>query len=236
MAVCICYPFWEWFCIKKLAANRSFMVWMMIIFIADEILFWSNIWIQDATPLITRYPLHLCGTLSIIVPYLVLAKKYNTMRFFMYWSFGAGFISIVNPSYGHEHIFSYMFFHYHFRHYFLLLLPIFLQIGRGYKHEYRIFLKSVATLAAWAFVIFLFDWATGANYMHLGQSNETPIPFLPDSMVRWPVIYPTFVVVGTSILHLIYWGFSSMGRKCATPDLDILGSIDGSTGKTRSFA
>ena len=74
---------------------------------------------------------------------------------------------------------------------------------------------SMATLAGYAFLIFLVDWATGANYMHLGQHNPLEIPFLPKSFTVWPWTYPSFVAVGVILFHLAYLSFRGLEKKAS---------------------
>jgi uncharacterized membrane protein YwaF len=159
-----------------------------------------------------RFPLHLCGSLSILIPVLILTERYNLLRFFSYWTISAGFISFVNPGFVFQDPLSFSFIHYLIRHYLLFFMPVILQIGRDYKHNYREFTISWLSLGAWAFVIFLLDWATGANYMHLGRNNPMEIPFLPASFTVWPWSFPSFVGVGIILLHVSYFSFSRMHR------------------------
>jgi uncharacterized membrane protein YwaF len=86
------------------------------------------------------------------------------------------------------------------------------QIAWGCKHTFRGFLISMSTLIGYAFLIFLFDWATGANYMHLGQHNPMEVPFFPASYTVWPRTYPSFVEVGIILFPLAYLGFKGLEK------------------------
>lgn len=198
--------------VKRLVNNRTFMVRFIAVFLVIELSYWILLWAYKVEPVYERFPLHLCASLSILMPVLILAEKYNSLRFFSYWSICAGFISYANPGFVFEAPWSYAFIHYLVRHYFLFLIPIVLQVGRGYKHNYREFLSSAATLTGWAFLIFLLDWASGANYMHLGQNNPLAIPFLPAGFTVWPWSYPSFVVVGLILFHLAYLSLRLMQK------------------------
>jgi hypothetical integral membrane protein (TIGR02206 family) len=196
------------------------MVTFISIYLGFEVFFLLWLWIFDVGPVWERFPLHLCGSLSLLMPVLILTKSYNWLRFFGYWSISAGFISYVNPSFGHTEIVSFDFLHYLVRHYFLFLIPIFLQIGYRFKLTYRGFLVSMGSLAAYAFVIFLFDWATGANFMYLGQENPLEVPFLPNSFTAWPWVYPSFVGVGIVLLHLAFLSLRWVQRGNSRLDLE----------------
>lgn len=199
--------------VKRLANSRRFIRRFTWTIIGIEIIFWSLQWIYNVQPFYEHFPLHLCGSLSVLMPILVLLKKDRLLLFFSYWSISAGFISFANPGFVFEDPWSFGFIHYLIRHYYLFLIPVFLQVGRGYKHNYRNFLVSSGTLVFWAGLIFLLDWATGANYMHMGKNNPLEIPFLPASFTAWPYCYPTFVVVGFVLFNLSYLFLSKLGKR-----------------------
>lgn len=199
--------------VKKIVRNTKALHGIVWGFVGIEILYWALSWIYKVEPFYERFPLHLCGTMAIIMPVLILTKKYKWFRFFSYWSVCAGFISFVNPSFIHDEPWSFAFIQYLVRHYFLFLIPFAIQIGREFKHTYKDFITSLATLAVYSFLIFLLNWATGANFMHLGQNNPLEIPFLPKSFTVWPYTYPSFVGVGLILLHFSYLGFKAMERR-----------------------
>lgn len=203
---------WKRQAVKRLAASERFMKTFLFTYMSIDLLYWIFIWAFQVEPRFERFPLHLCASLSLLMPILLLTKKSNAYRFLSYWSVCAGFISLVNPSFVYDAPWSFAFMHYLMRHYFLFLMPIFVLIGRGYNIYYKEFLKSLASLAFYSFFIFLLDWATGANYMHLGPNNPLEIPFLPKSFTAWPYSYPSFVAVGIVLLHFAYFSFSLVSK------------------------
>ncbi|MFC2089711.1 TIGR02206 family membrane protein [Bacteroidota bacterium] len=203
---------WQKDKVKKLAGNRKFMRRFMIVFLAIEVGYTILLWAYKTEPFSDRFPLHLCATLSFLMPILILLDNRKLIRFFAYWSICAGFISFVNANIEHDPVWGIGFIHYCIRHYFLFLIPIFLQIGYGFQHSYRVLLYSIGALAVYAFLIFLLDWATGANYMHLGPNNTLEVPFLPKSFTVWPWSYPSFSGVGIILFHLAYLALSSMSK------------------------
>jgi len=194
--------------VKKLCANRRFMVRFMLSFMAVDLLYWVLVWSFSYEPMYERFPFHLCATMALLLPILILSKSYNGIRFFTFWAVAAGFISFVNPGFIHDDPFSFAFIHYLIRHYFIFLLPVFIFIGTGYSLRYRNFIKSSAWLLLYACFIFLVNWATGANYLHLGRNNPLAIPFLPDNLSVWPWTLPSFIVVGFVLLHFFYFVFT----------------------------
>ncbi|MFZ5941125.1 MAG: TIGR02206 family membrane protein [Bacteroidota bacterium] len=207
MVLLLLLVLWRRDAIKRMVNNRRFVRTFIVGYLLLELFYWILIWAYRTEPFYERFPLHLCGSLSILMPTLVLLDKRDLFRFFSYWSIGAGFISFANPGFVFYTPGGWGFYHYLLRHYFLFLAPVIFQIGWGYQHNYRRFLASIGTLTVYAFLIFLVDWATGANYMHLGQHNPLAIPFLPASFTVWPWSYPSFVGVGLILLHLGYVGF-----------------------------
>jgi len=198
--------------IKRYVNNRRFMVRLITAFLIIEVSYWALQWIYRVEPAYERFPLHLCASLAALLPVLFLLKKMRALLFFSYWALAAGFISFANPGFGFVEPWSYGFIHYLARHYFIFLIPLVFQVGMEFRHKYRDFLISIGTLAAYAGLIFLLDWATGANYLHLGQHNPLEIPFLPKSWTAWPWSYPSFVAVGAVLLHLSYLLLKRMER------------------------
>jgi len=198
--------------VKKLLSNTRFINGFLIGYLVLEGFYWSLIWGYRIQPFYERFPLHLCGSLSIVMAALILARKHRLIRFFSCWSICAGFISFANPGFVFYDQWGWGFIHYLIRHYFLFLAPIMAQIAWGYRHTYREFFQSMITLTGYAFLIFLLDWATGANYMHLGQHNPLEIPFLPARLTVWPWTYPSFVAVGIVLFHLAYFGLKALER------------------------
>jgi hypothetical integral membrane protein (TIGR02206 family) len=199
---------WKKEAVKQLSSNRKFMVGFIIFYLAVEIFNQILLWSFEYQPYSERFPLHLCATLSIVLPLLVLAGRYDVIRFFTFWAVGAGFISLVNPSFIYDDPNGFAFYHYLFRHYFLFLLPVFMFIGQGYSLNYRLLIRSMFALMGWAFIIFLVNWAFGSNYMHLGINNQTPIPFLPQKLRVWPWTYPGYVASGIILFHIFYLVFN----------------------------
>jgi hypothetical integral membrane protein (TIGR02206 family) len=198
---------WQRKKIKLIVARKRFIRGFMIGYLLLEVFYWSLMWGFRIEPLYERFPLHLCGSLSLLMPALILADKQNWFRFFSYWSISAGFISFANPGFVFYTPGGWGFIHYVIRHYFLFLAPIVFQIGWGYRHSYPNFIKSLYTLAVYALAIFLLDWAIGANYDELGPNNPLEVPFLPASFTVWPWSFPSFAVVGVILLHLAYISF-----------------------------
>ncbi len=216
MVLLILLALWKKDVVKRLVADKRFMSRFMIIFLAIEIFYLVLSWIYKVEPFYERFPLHLCASMALLMPILILKGNDRLILFFSYWSISCGFISFANPGFVFDEPWSFAFIHYLIRHYFLLLVPVFIQIGKGYEHKYPEFLKSLTALALWTLFIFFLDWVSRANFLYLGKNNILEVPFLPKSFTVWPWSLPSFAVVGIILLHLAYLSFLLLGRNRST--------------------
>lgn len=204
---------WQRERVIQLRANRRFMVWLSIIILVGEVQEYTMMWVHHYRPAYELYPFHLCGMLAFALPILTLFKKYRVLRFIASWSVAAGLISLLNLGITHNDPGQLTFFHYFWKHYYLFLYPVFLFIAGDYEVRYRDYVKSMAGLLALSGVVFLANWALGTNYMYIGPENEMAVPFLPDALMEWPIIYPSFIGVGLILFHIIFVGFALAQRQ-----------------------
>lgn len=207
---------WQRERVKRLSNNRTFINTLVFIFLSIELLYWIMVWHFHYEPMYERFPFHLCATMALLIPTLIITNQYKALKFFTFWAVPAGFISFVNPSFIHDAPWSFAFIQYLIRHGFIFIMPIFFFIGQGYTFKYKDLLKSLAALAAYTVFMFFVNWILGTNYMHLGQHNPLEIPFLPKSFTAWPWSLPSFTVVGTILLHLFYLVFRLVQKRITT--------------------
>lgn len=203
---------WKREAIRKLVNNRKFVSSFMIVFLTIEAMYWFFIWFFKVEPMYERFPLHMCASMALVMPILVLKKKDKAILFFSFWAVPAGFISLVNPSFIHDAPWSFAFIQYIIRHFVIFSIPFFFFIGYEYKISYKFFLKSLLTFAGYAVFIFFLNWATDSNYLHLGRNNSLAIPFLPGNLAVWPYTLASFSIVGILVLHLFYFIFKRIER------------------------
>lgn len=213
MIVLLLLIIWQRKNIKSIINRRKLMTGFMTFYILIEILYWVLIWAYRVEPWYERFPLHLCASMSILTVTTILMRRQDLMKFFSYWMLAAGFISFANPGFVFVKTDSFGFIHYLVRHYFVLLAPVVMNYAFGFRHNYKDFIKSLLTLAGWAVFIFFLNWATGANWLHLGQHNPLAIPFLPASFTDWPWVLPSFAGVGVILLHLAFVSLKAMETK-----------------------
>jgi len=187
--------------------NRRFMVGLSWFIIGGEIVNYSIRFAYRFEPFFERLPFHLCGTLAFLIPILVLFERYDALRFFAGWSVAAGLISFLNLGMTHYRADNWYFYNYVVRHYYLFLFPIFLFVAGEFELRYREYVKSMAALVGYSGLIFLVNWALNVNYLYIGPDNDMAVPFLPDAWLVWPYIYPSFILVGLVLFHLIFAGF-----------------------------
>jgi uncharacterized membrane protein YwaF len=178
----------------------GFSVFMLVI----EAIQYTLRFVYRYEPFFERLPFHLCASLALLLPILVLFERYDIIRFLAPWPIASGLISFINLGTTYQGPATFYFYHYVIRHAYLLLFPIFLFIAGEFEVKYREFAKSMAALLGYSAIIFLVNWAFTVNYLYIGPNNDLAVPFLPDSWLEWPYIYPSFIGVGLILFHGIY--------------------------------
>ncbi|HEY3452000.1 MAG TPA: hypothetical protein VGK67_36915 [Myxococcales bacterium] len=166
-----------------------------------------------------RIPLHLCASLKIAVAVLILLERYDLVKFISTWAIGAGFISFANLNLNGESFGSFMFWHYLWGHLYLFLVPVLLFLTGEFRYEHRTHARSILGLFLWSLVIFFANWALDANWMYTGPHNDTVVPFIPGRFMAWPFNYVSYVLVGLTLLNLVYailW--FCQGRRDGSPE------------------
>jgi hypothetical integral membrane protein (TIGR02206 family) len=198
---------WQKDLLRRLRHNRRFMVTLSWFILIGEAQSYVVKFIYGYQPFFERLPFHLCGTMAILLPILVLTERYDIIRFFAGWSIACGLISFLNLGTTHNGPESFSFYQYLWKHYYLFLFPIFLFIAGEFEIKYREYAKSMAALVVYSGIMFLVNWAFTTNYLYIGPNNDLAVPFLPDNLLVWPMIYPSFIAVGLILFHIIYVGF-----------------------------
>lgn len=195
---------WQRDRVVRLRQNRRFMVWLSIVILAGEVQEYTMMWLHGYEPAYELLPFHLCGLLAFALPLLVLTQRYDIVRFVASWSLAAGLISFLNLGITHNSPAQLTLYHYVWKHLFLVWFPPFLFIAGDWTVSYRSYARSMAGLTLLSVPVFLVNWVFGTNYFYIGPQNEMAVPFLPDSLLQWPIIYPTFIVVGLVLFHACY--------------------------------
>lgn len=199
---------WQKDRLAKLRRNRSFMVALSWFIIGGEIVGYILKFVYGFQPMYERFPFHLCGSMALLIPTLVLLNRFDIVRFFAGWSVACGVISFLNLGMTYQGPDTFYFYHYLWKHYYLFAFPIFLFITGEFEFNYRDWAKSMAALIVYSGLIFLVNWALDTNYLYIGPNNELAVPFLPDSFLDWPAIWPSFIGVGLVLFHIIFAGFA----------------------------
>jgi hypothetical integral membrane protein (TIGR02206 family) len=204
---------WQKGAVIALRRSRRFMVGFSVVILTVELITYVAKFIYKYEPFYERLPFHLCAGLSLLLPILVLLERYDVIKFVALWSVAAGLISLLNLGVTHNSMSTLAFYHYFLRHYYLFLFPIFLFIAGEYEFQYRYALMSMGALLVVTAVIFFVDWAFNANFFYIGKDNDMAVPFLPDRLMEWPFVFPSFVGVGLIMLHGIFGSFALAQRR-----------------------
>jgi hypothetical integral membrane protein (TIGR02206 family) len=204
VALCVGVLAWQKERLVKLRASRRFMVGLSVVVLIGEVQEYTLMIVHRYEPAYELLPFHLCGMLAFLLPILTLMERYDVVRYLAPWSLAAGLISFLNLGITHNDLGQLTFYHYVWKHLYLFLFPIFLFQAGDWQVHYREYAKSIAGLLGLSVVIFFANWAFGTNYLYIGPENEMAVGFLPDALLAWPLIYPSFIVVGLILFHINY--------------------------------
>lgn len=189
--------------LPALRNSRAFMAGAAGFVLGLEAISYALKFIYPCDPAWERLPLHLCASLKIAITVLVLARRYEWLKYLSVLAIGCGFISFANLNLHGESFGNFAWWHYVIGHYFLFLAPIFLLLT-GDTYDTKTHLRMCAGLAGWSFTVFLINWAFDTNYMYSGPHNDTVVPFLPDSWMAWPFNYVSYVGIALVLLNVTY--------------------------------
>jgi uncharacterized membrane protein YwaF len=198
--------------LPKLRQNRAFMAGTAGFVLGLEVLSYALKLIVPTAPAWEILPFQLCSSLKIVVTILVLLEQYQAIRYFAVLAIGCGFISFANLNMHGESFGNFAFWHYVIGHDYLFVLPIFLYAGGEYRADKLSHSVMCKGLAAWSFTIFLVNWVFDTNYMYTGPHNDVTVPFVPESWMRWPMNYVTYVLIALVMLNVI-WGVVMLAQR-----------------------
>ncbi|MEY3349112.1 MAG: hypothetical protein RLY46_1151 [Bacteroidota bacterium] len=160
-------------------------------------------WKSGVWDLKNNLPLHLCGISGLLS--IILYYKYNETlaNLLFYWGITGGIHSLLTPEFdlGRE---GYLFYGYFVSHGGLLLTSIFMIRHRGFKPTEKSWLQAFVFIQLAVFVIGLFNWLTGSNYMYL---SAPPIVDNPLIIGDWPWYILVFEALAFFHFYILYTGF-----------------------------
>ena len=190
--------------LPALRANRSFMVGTATLILCSELAAVALRNIFQFEPAYERIPLHLCPSLKLALPLLIVLDRLDLAKYISIWAIGAGLISLVNLTLGGVGPGSFFFWHYLWGHYYLFLMPIFLFLSGDFRYSLDFHVRSLLGLFGWSLLIFFVNWALDTNWLYSGPHNKTAVPFIPNQFMVWPLNYASYVVVAVVILSVVY--------------------------------
>ena len=190
--------------LPALRQRRTFMAGTAGLVLGLEVLSYVFKLAYPGTPAFELLPLQLCSSLKIAITLLIVFERYELVRYLSVLAIGCGFISFANLNLHGESFGNFTLWHYSIGHYYLFAAPLFLFLCGEHHFDLRVHLKMCAGLALWSFTLFVVNWALDTNYMYTGPHNDTVVPFLPASMMRWPFNYVSYVMIAFVLLNVTY--------------------------------
>ena len=131
-------------------------------------------------------PLHLCGVMIAVEALAVFTKK----RFFKEFAYAAGMpgalMALVTPEPSGYPFFNIQYLESIAIHALLVLLPLMLVVGDGFRPSFRMLPLNLAALLGLTAVCFPLNLALNSNYMFVHYApTDTPIALF-EAWVGWP--------------------------------------------------
>jgi hypothetical integral membrane protein (TIGR02206 family) len=164
-------------------------------------------------------PLHLCGVMIVIEAVAVFSGK----RFFKEFAYAAGLpgaaMALLTPEPSGYPFFNIQYLQSIVIHALLVLIPVFMIAGDGFRPNIRALPKNLGLLTALAAFCFGINFLLNSNYMFVRFAPaDTPIALF-DSWVGWPGyigLLLAFVFVVWVIMYLP-WALAGMRKKRDVP-------------------
>ena len=143
-------------------------------------------------------PLQLCDLAWMIAIYALWTHRSWAFGLVYYWGLTMTFLAMLTPELfmGFPHFNFLMFFS---AHAVVVIAGVYLAWGVGLRPTWRLYWLTLASTAAYAVVIHLFNRMAGTNYMFLNGKPEAA------TLLDYLGPYPLYVLVGVA-LALLVWG------------------------------
>jgi hypothetical integral membrane protein (TIGR02206 family) len=145
-------------------------------------------------------PLHMCTMSAYFCGYALITRRQLAFEFAVYWGIPGGIHSLLTPEFTHgiNHV---LVAEYYLLHSGIVFAGLFLCLSMNMRLRplswWRIFLLTQVALP----LIYLFNYATGANYMYLSRKPVADNPFL---IGLWPVYIAVLELVALAHFYLLY--------------------------------
>ncbi|MBD3320558.1 MAG: TIGR02206 family membrane protein [Chitinivibrionales bacterium] len=165
---------------KDTTADRIFR-WTLAILLVVQYLGWM-IW-EAATgrfTIQTSLPINLCDISNFICAALLITKNYPLYEILYFWALAGTIQSYITPNiyYSFPH---FEFFAFYIQHGGEILTILYLTFVTGFRPRVISGLKAIGWLLGLIAAIYLFNYATGSNYMFL--MADTPHPSTVTKMI-----------------------------------------------------
>lgn len=185
---------------KSPEARQRIQRILVVMMVASEI----SSWIWKA--LIGHYtlqfmlPLHLCGISIFLETAAVFAKDHRLLKEFSYsLSMPSAFAAIVTPGWYYPFI-SFQYLQSVFLHTVLILIPVLMVFGDGFRPDYRRLPKCFALLLFFAGIAAIADLVWDGNYMFLCYVPDDTALYV---FQRW-FGHPGYIVLELVIMVILW--------------------------------
>ena len=148
-------------------------------------------------------PLQLCDISFIICGIALLTRQKFLYEWALLVGFPAAIHSILTPELTRGYS-NFLLFEYYFSHATQILVPLIMTLYFGMRPRIGSWLKVFAAVNVVLAVVFVFDWAVGANYIYLMEKPAVDNPLL---VGPWPWYIIGVEVAGFIHILLFYWIF-----------------------------
>lgn len=148
-------------------------------------------------------PFHLSDALRFVTAIALITRSDWAIALSYYWGLTLNLQSVITPdlTYSDRYVLEYI--EYWYFHGTVLLVPIVLCWGLGYRPSWRGYAFTLASTFAWAGVAGIANAVTGANYMYLARAPE--IASALDVLGPWPMYILSEVALVSGVWALITW-------------------------------
>ncbi len=173
---------------------------------------WHVVWwlLPERWDLAESLPLHVCD-LAAWIAALALLTQHRTLRTMLYfWGIGLSTQAFFTPvlSEGPGHLIFWFFWIGHTQ---IVGSAIYDVVVLAYRPSLKDLRTALLISVAYAAIIFIFDWAVGANYAYIGPSKPEQRTII-DALGPWPLRAIYIALIGTAAVVLAWaiWPLATM--------------------------
>lgn len=185
---------------KRASLSRILGVGILGIVFYTQIYLWL---VADLWDVRRSLPLQLCDISFILCGLALLTRQKFLYEWALLVGFPAAIHSILTPELTRGYS-NFLLFEYYFSHASQILAPLVLTLYFGMRPRIGSWMKVFMAVNVLLVIVFVFDWALGANYIYLMEKPAVDNPLL---IGPWPWYILGVEVAGFVHIVLFYWIF-----------------------------